>query len=169
MNHHSDRTKLRRLQNRILSRKGFIGCAREYSVALHSRGKAVYVGADRYGQGDITALEGVAALTCTDTYAVALMKDGTLRFEGQDPVRGSLCDLAHVRAVSCSQTHAAALLGNGRVVVSLGCKEAARATAEWPAVIDLVCGRDFTVGLAPDGRILTAGGSARLRYILGTW
>lgn len=169
MNHPSDRTKLRRLQNRILTRKGLVGCAREYSVALHSRGLAVYVGADRYGQGKITALEDIFALTCNDTCTAALMKDGTLRFGGNGPVDAALANLSHVRALSCGPTHAAALLGNGRVVVGYGCREAARDTEEWTSVSDVVCGRDFTVGLTSEGRILTAGGHPRLRYILGTW
>ncbi len=169
MNHPSDRTKLRRLLNRILSRKGLVGCAREYSVALHSRGKAVCVGADRYGQGGITAFEDVAALTCTDTRTAALMKDGTLRFAGGEPVDSALMNLSHVRALSCGPTHAAALLGNGRVVVGITCKDAARATAEWPVIFDVVCGKHLTVGLTPEGTVLAAGGTPRLRYILSTW
>lgn len=169
MNHQSDRTKLRRLQNRILSRKGLVGCAREYSVALHSRGKAVYVGADRYGQGGITAYGDVSALTCTDTRTAALMKDGTLRFAGGESVDSTLANLSHVRALSCGPTHAAALLGNGRVVVGITCKDAARATAEWPVIFDVVCGKHLTVGLTPEGTVLAAGGTPRLRYILSTW
>ncbi len=169
MNHQSDRTKLRRLQNRILARKGLVCCGSEFSAALHSRGKVVYTGADRYGQGKLTAFEGVAALTCADSCAIALMKDGTLRFAGYDPGEFFFQSLSHVRAVSCGSTHAAALLGNGRVMVSGNCKESGRAVSEWPAVLDVVCGRDFTVGLTDQGRVVVAGGSLRLRHALHTW
>lgn len=169
MNHPNDRTKFQRLQNRILARKGLVCCGTEFTAALHSRGRAVFAGADRFGQREITTVEGIYALTCTDTRTAALMKDGTLRFAGEGPVDSALGNLSHVRALSCGPTHAAALLGNGRVVVENTCKESARATDEWPVIFDVVCGKDLTVGLTPEGTILTAGGSPRIRYVLSTW
>lgn len=170
MNQASDRTKLRRLQNRILARKGLVCCGPEFTVALHSRGKAVFTGANRYGQGDVTAYSDVAALACSAAYTVALMKDGTLRLP--TPVDTRLERLAHVRAVSCSATHIAVLLGNGHVAVGCrgnGFKESAADTADWPAVLDVVCGRDFTAGLTPEGRVIVAGGGPRLRYAVSRW
>ena len=170
MNQASDGTKLRRLQNRILARKGLVCCGSEFTVAIHSRGKAVFVGANRYGQGDVTTYEDVAALACAPAYTVALMKDGTLRLP--TPVDIRLERLAHVRAVSCSATHIAALLGNGHVAVGCrgnGFKESAADTAEWPAVLDVVCGRSFTAGLTPEGRVLVAGGGPRLRHAVSRW
>ena len=135
----------------------------------------MFTGANRYGQGDVTAHEGVAALACSPTYTVALMKDGTLRLP---PPRAfyvmdvMLEGLAHIRAVSCSDTHIAALLGNGRVAVGrcgLDYKADAADTAEWPAVLDVVCGRNFTAGLTPEGRVLVAGGGPRFRHAVGNW
>lgn len=167
MNQASDRTKLRRLQNRILARKGLVLCGSEFTAALHSRGKAVYTGASRYGQGDVTAYGDVTALACSDSRAVALMRDGTLRLPA--PVDTRLSDLAHVRAVSCSDTHIAALLGNGRVTVGYCDGSHAADTAEWPAVLDVVCGKGFTAGLTLHGRVLVAGGGPRLRYAVSRW
>lgn len=170
MNHASDRTKLIRLQNRILARKGLVCCGSEFTVAIHSRGKAVFVGANRYGQGDVTAYEEVASLACTSDYTVALMKDGTLRLP--TPTDTRLAELAHIRTVSCSSTHIAALLGNGRVVVGIGGADYqadAVDTSEWPAVLDVVCGKNFVAGLTSEGRVLVAGGSHRLRYAVSRW
>ena len=175
MNHATDRTKLRRLQNRILARKGLVCCGSEYSAALHSCGKAVFTGANRYGQGDVTAHEGAAYLAGSSRIAVALMKDGTLRLptsRADHAVDAKLAGLAHVRAVSCSDTHIAALLGNGRVAVGrcgLGYKAAAADTSEWPAVLDVVCGKGFTAGLSYEGRVTLAGGGPRLRYAVSRW
>ena len=170
MNQVSDRTKLRRLQARILSRKGLVCCGSEYTVALHSRGKAILAGANRYGQGDVISSEGVAFLACASACVVALMEDGTLRLPSSADPR--LTELAHVRSVSCSDTHIAALLGNGRVVVGdngEGGKPYAADVSEWTEVVDVVCGKRFTAGLTPDGRILLAGGTPHFRYTVARW
>ena len=169
MNHPNDRTKLQRLQSRILARKGLVSCGSELTAALHSRGRAVFVGADRFGQKELTAAEGVYALTCADTYAAAILEDGTLRFAGEAPAEDSFRTLSHVRSLACSATHAAALLGNGRVTVSYGGLDHAHTISEWPDVTDVVCGRSFTVGLTSDGRVVSAGGSLRLRHTLAAW
>ena len=172
MNHASDLTKLRRLQNRILARKGLVCCGSEFTAAIHSRGKAVFVGANRYGQGDMTATEEAAYLACASDSAAVLMKDGTLRLLTPRAMDTAVKGLAHVRAVSCSDTHIAALLGNGRVVVGrcgLKSKPAAEDTSEWQDVRDVVCGSGFTAGLTPDGRVLVAGGGPRIRYAVSRW
>ena len=170
MNHVGDRTKLRRLQGRILSRKGLVCCGSEYTAALHSLGKAVFVGANRYGQGDVTACDGLTFLASTSTHIVALMKDGTLRLPTSADPR--LSELAHVRSVSCSETHVAALLGNGSVVVGgneTGGRPYTADTSDWSAVVDVVCGKRFTAGLTPDGRVLLAGGTPRFRHTVHRW
>ena len=170
MNQVSDRTKLRRLQARILSRKGLVCCGSEYTVALHSKGKAILAGANRYGQGDVISRDGVAFLACAASSVVALMEDGTLRLPSSADPR--LAELAHVRSASVSDTHIAALLGNGRVVVGDNGSAGKGHTAdvsEWPDVVDVVCGKRFTVGLTPDGRVLVAGGTPRFRYTVARW
>lgn len=174
MNHASDLTKLRRLQNRILARKGLVCCGSEYTAAIHSREKVVFVGANRYGQRQITSHEGATYVACSSRSAVVLMKDGTLRLptqgDGYSP-DAKLEGLAHVRSVGCSDTHIAALLGNGHVAVG-GCKRsytAASDVSEWPVVRDVVCGKSFTAGLTPDGRVTLAGGGPRLRYRVSSW
>ena len=119
MNRRTDQAvMLTRLQNRILAHKGLIGCGPEFTVALHSRGRAVYAGADRWGQGDCTRWEGVSALACTGDRVLALMQDGTVQVTGKQPVDTAPAELSHVRAVTCCGGLNAALLGNGRVIVS---------------------------------------------------
>ncbi len=171
MNRRTDQAvMLTRLQNRILARKGLVACGPEFTVALHSRGKVVYAGSDRWGQGDCTRWEGVSALACTGDRVVALMRDGTLQVAGKEPMDAALGGLSHIRAVACCGDLTAALLGNGRVLVSGTSRRAfAPDTSEWPAVTDVVCGADFAVGLTPTGRVVVAGGSHRLRHILGMW
>ena len=162
MNQVSDHTKLRRLQARILSRKGLVCCGNEFTTALHNSGRAVFVGANRYGQGDITACEGIVALASAPNCIVALRSDGTLCLPSSADPR--LEDLSHVRAVSCSDGHIAALLGNGRVVVGF-CGTGRRLifadTSEWSDPRDVVCGKSFTAGLTSEGRLLRPGGLHR--------
>ena len=169
MNHASDHTKLRRLQNRILARKGLVCCGPEYTAALHSCGKAVFTGANRYGQGDVTAHEGASYLAGSERMAAVLLKDGTIHLPRTAAV--GVEGLFHVRAVACSDTHMAALLGNGRVVVGGfdGDGKAVADTSEWSAVLDVVCGRSFTAGLTYEGHVVLAGGGPRLRYAVSRW
>ena len=170
MNHVNDRTKLSRLQSRIQSRKGLLCCGHEFTAALHSRGKVVFVGANRYGQGDVTAYEGVTSLACSSDHTVVLLRDGTLRCPSATSSESE--ELAHVRSVSCSNTHIAALLGNGRVVVA-ACETTDNPyvddSSEWPFVIDVVCGETFTAGLTPDGHVLVAGGTPRFHHTVSRW
>ena len=162
--------KLTRLQNRILARKGLVSCGSEFTVALHSRGKVVYAGADRWGQGDCTRWEHVSSVSCTSDRVTALMQDGTLRTAGLIPADASLTELSHVRSVACCRGLTAALLGNGRVVVGGNSRRtAAFDTSEWPTVTDVVCGKDCTLGLTPTGRVVVAGGSHHLRHALEAW
>lgn len=168
MKQQSDQNQLKDLQKRILARKGLICCGPDFSVALHSKGKAVYVGADRFGQSEVTHWENLSHIACSARRIMAVMKDGSIRFTGSDPVYATHSDLFSVRSVSCSSTHTAILLGNGRVTADPwgGVRED---LSEWPTVIDAVCGNGFVAGLTPDGRIVTAGGGKYLRHVLSTW
>ena len=169
MLHPSDRTKLQRLQNRILDRKGLVCCGREFTAALHSRGRAVFVGTDRFGQKGITSSEEIFSLFCAETYTAAVLKDGTLLFAGEAPVDRSFRTLSHARVLSCGNTHAAVLLGNGRVAAGPVSRKHHREIEEWPDVTDVVCGKNMTVGLTPSGRVAVAGGTLRTRHALEKW
>ena len=56
------------LQNQIQARKGLLACAREYTAALHSNGRVVYIGANTFGQQEIMTSEGVSSLACASEY-----------------------------------------------------------------------------------------------------
>ena len=169
MLHPSDRTKLQKLQNRILARKGLVSCGTEFTAALHSRGRAVFVGTDRFGQKGITASDELFGLYCNETYTAAILKDGTLLFAGEAPAEQGFRALSHARVLSCGKNHAAVLLGNGRVVVSHGGWNHCHEIEEWPDVTDVVCGDSFTVGLTSSGRVTVAGGSRLVRHALEKW
>lgn len=169
MNTQTDQTKLKRLQNRIRARKGLIGCGAEFSVALHSSGKPVYVGNDRWGQGEVRLWSGVSSIACGRNFVVAVMQDGTLKTAGRCPVDRIHTDsLSCVRGVVLSDQHMAVLLNNGRTVL-LGDTIGHRSTEDWPAVTDVVCGRGFTAGLSGIGRIAVTGGTHMLRHTLRSW
>ena len=168
MIHKSDHAARVNLRADILARKGIIGCGAEYSVALHSQDKAVYVGADRFGQGEVALWNDVSLLACAPHRIIAVMKDGTLRMAGRTPVYAGFAELSGVRTASCSSTHAAVLLGNGRVVAE-PCRGSGSDTTEWPTVIDVVCGKDFTVGLTKDHFPVMAGGKRLHRHVLSLW
>ena len=170
MNHQKDRTKLRNLQERILSRKGLIGCGTEFSAALHHSGRPTYVGTDRWGQEEARSWTEIVYLICGRDYMAAQASDGTVRIAGAATVDPDFVRmLACVRAISCGGGHLAALLGNGRAVVGGDNSHGQCHTEEWPSVIDVVCGRDFTAGLTADGRVVITGGSRPLRYAVRAW
>ena len=132
------------LQDQIQARKGLLACACEYTVALHSSGRAVYVGANSFGQQEITTPEGVSSLACASEYLLALMEDGTVFAAGSCAAGASLKDLTNVRVIHCSDTHWAALLRNNHVVIGTETGYTQGDSTEWPDVFDLVCGRGFT-------------------------
>lgn len=169
-NHQTDQTKLRRLQQRIRARKGMIGCGDEFSVALHTSGKPVYVGTNRWGQEEARTWSDVMSIFSGQDHIVALMEDGTLRIAGRSPVdRRFVSMLSCARAVSTSSTNIAVLLGNGHTVVGGNNRHGQCRTANWPTVTDVVCGKNFTVGLAPTGQVYMVGGHRLMRYAVRAW
>ena len=117
MNNQTDLTKLKRLQSRILARKGLIGCGDDFSVALHNSGKLVYAGTDRWGQETARAWTDVSGFICGRDHIVSLLTDGTLRLSGRcAELKAFTRQLSCVRVVSFCGQHIAALVSNGRVV-----------------------------------------------------
>ncbi|MBE6652978.1 MAG: hypothetical protein E7610_06145 [Ruminococcaceae bacterium] len=170
MNHQTDLTKLRRLQNSICARKGLIACGTEFSVALHQCGKLAYVGTDRWGQENARAWSEVLAVTCGVDHIVGLMRDGTLRVAGRSPVDLEIMEaFSSARAVSCGSRHMCVLLGNGHAVMAGDNRDGQCNTGNWSSVVDVVCGDDFTAGLTRDGRVLIAGGHYTLRHEAKSW
>ena len=157
------------LQDQIQARKGLLACACEYTVALHSSGRAVYIGANSYGQQEITTSEGVSSLACASKYLLALMEDGTVRVAGNCAASSPLKDLTNVRAIHCSDTHWAALLRNSHVVIGSDTDCTQENGTEWLDVFDLVCGRGFTAGITREGRVIAVGGSRVFRHVLNGW
>ena len=157
------------LQDQIQARKGLLACACEYTVALHSSGRAVYVGANSFGQQEITTPEGVSSLACASEYLLALMEDGTVFAAGSCAAGASLKDLTNVRVIHCSDTHWAALLRNNHVVIGTETGYTQGDSTEWPDVFDLVCGRGFTAGITREGRVIAVGGGRVFRHVLNGW
>ena len=155
MDHRNEQTvKLLQLQNRIQDRKGLVACGRGFSMALHSRNRVLYIGADRFGQGNIAEQGQVISVVCDENRAVGILRDGRLCMYGLSmPTDHLFRGLTHLRAISVCDENMAVLLGNGRVVVSSEDWD----VSEWPSVTDVVCGRDFVAGLSKDGRIVTVG------------
>ncbi len=170
MNHQTDHTKLRRLQNRIRARKGLVGCGEEFSVALHGSGKLAYAGTDRWGQEEARAWSDVMSLACGRDHIVALMEDGTLRVAGRKHAAEEYVGmLSCARTVAVGRDHIAVLLGNGHTVAVGSNRHGQCKTANWPTVTDVICGKNFTAGLTESGQILIVGGSRTLRYTVRSW
>lgn len=170
MNHPNERTKLKLLRERILSRKGLIGCGREFSAALHSGGRLVYVGSDRWGQEGARAFTDVTYLFCGRDQILTVTGDGMLRMSGRSPADAEpVSRLSCARAVSGGTQHVAALLGNGRAVAVGDNGHGQCNVSDWPSVVDVVCGRDFTAGLTTDGQVVITGGLRALRYTVRAW
>lgn len=166
MDHYSEQIhRLSRLQDRIKDRKGLVACGGDYSMALHSHGQVLFTGADRFGQSGLTECSLFGSIHCDKNRAIGLRRDGTLCLCGQATRTDHVFrELSHVRTVTCGGGNTAALLGNGRVVAVLG--DAWADTSEWPTVTDVVCGKDFAVGLTRDGRLVAVGNHRRLLPIL---
>ena len=170
MNHQTDQTKLERLQNRIRARKGLIGCGEKFSVALHSSGKLVYAGTDRWGQEEAREWANVLSFACGAGHIVVLLEDGTLRMAGYMPVdEEALGMLSCVRTVATGQNHVAALLGNGHTVAIGEDRYGQCHTENWPNMTDVVCGLRFTAGLTASGHVYVTGGSRMLRHTVRSW
>lgn len=170
MNHQPEYAKITRLQNRISARKGLIGCGEEFSAALHNSGKLVYVGTDRWGQKEAREWSNILYLTCGRDHIITLMEDGTLRMAGRGHVsEEQLGMISCARTVSTGGTHVAVLLGNGHTVAIGNNRHGQCKTANWPAVTDVVCGRNFTLGLTESGQVLISGGTGSLRYTVRAW
>ena len=170
MDHHDKTVKLRRLQQSIRARKGIIGCGSEFSTAISHNGRVLYTGADRFGQGDACDWSGVMALAARSDAIVGLMEDGTLRTAGRRTADLAFAaTVSGVRRVEMGRAHLAVLLGNGRVLVGGNTENGCGRTEDWPPVTDIACGRNYTVGLTVDGRVLVAGGSHALRQAVRGW
>ncbi|MBQ9152160.1 MAG: hypothetical protein IJX72_07905, partial [Clostridia bacterium] len=170
MNHQTDQTKLRRLQNRIRARKGLIGCGDEFTVALHSCGKLVYVGTDRWGQEEARTWTEVASFACGRDHIVALLEDGSVRMAGRCSALKPWTDqLSCILTVASGRQHVAVLLSNGRVMAKGKRRHGQCLTEDWPAVTDVVCGKTFTAGLTASGQVVISGGSAPLRHTVRSW
>lgn len=170
MNNQTDLTKLIRLQNRIRARKGLIGCGDEFSVALHTCGKLMYVGTNRRGQEEARTWTGVSGFVSGGNRIAALLEDGTLRLAGDcSELQAWARQLSCVRVVSHGGRHMAALVSNGRVVVKGDDRYGQCRTEEWLSVTDVVCGRSFTAGLTAAGQIVIAGGSRTMRHTVRAW
>ncbi len=170
MNHQTDLTKLRRLQNRIRARKGLVGCGEEFSVALHRSGRLLYAGTDRWGQEQARGWTNIMLVACGKDHIVSLTEDGILQVAGRcqvDP--GFLAQQSCVRSVAVGERNVAVLQGNGCVLVGGDNESGQCRTDDWPAVTDVICGKNYTVGLTAAGSLVVAGGSRPFRYFLRGW
>lgn len=156
----------------ILSRKGVIGCGKDYTASLSPDGGVIFRGADRQGQAQAAAWSSVVYLACGPDYLLGLSADGCVQFAGADLPGGLLAsgaaDLVSARALSCGPRHAAALLGGGQVVCIGDTSGGRCATESWRGIVDVVCGKDFTVGLTQAGDVVCAGSYTRSRR-LSSW
>ena len=170
MNHQNDLTKLRKLQNRIRARKGLIGCGEEFSAALHRSGRVPYAGTDRWGQEQARSWTDILFLACGRDQIVSLSESGTLLAAGRCRVDPAFLEQQScVRSVAVGERNVAILRGNGRVLVGGDNGSGQCRTGNWPAVTDVVCGRNYTVGLTAAGNLVVAGGSRPFRYFLRGW
>ncbi len=171
MNHPSEKTvRLLRLQESIRNRKGLIACGSGCTLIRHHSGRILFVGADRFGQGEVQRLTRVSSIASGGRYCVALHEDGTLSMAGASPVaRTEIESLASVRRVACGAFHVAVLLENGCVLTGGAHPLGAGETTRWQRMTDVVCGRGWTAGVDEYGQVLLADGSRRMREALHSW
>lgn len=160
------------LRDCILSRKGIVGCGKDYTAALSPDGGLLFTGASRCGQEGAAAWQSLLYVACGPDYLLGMTRDGSVHMCGHDLDDGSLRVGAEawvcVRALSCGARHAAALLTN-RQVSCVGDSSGGRcATEGWRDIVDVVCGNHFTVGLNERGDVLVAG-DHRLAHRLSHW
>ncbi|MBQ9161753.1 MAG: hypothetical protein IJX74_00615 [Clostridia bacterium] len=158
------------LQERVLSRKGIIGCSNGYTVARYENGKIFYAGENRWGQEECTGWTDVISISVAHEYVLGLLSDGTVRAAGYDS-HGQLqiSRFSCARSVSAGRYHSAAIIQNGRVVCAGDNSHGQCDTSEWEDVCDVVCGNDFTLGLTQNGKVLYAGGSRAMRARFSRW
>lgn len=158
------------LQERVLSRKGILGCAGGYTVGLYENGKVFYTGENRWGQEACAKWTDVACISVAPEYVLGLLSDGTVRAAGYDShgqLRISAWSCA--RGISAGVSHAAAIIRNGHVVCAGDNSYGQCNTSEWEDVCDVVCGKTFTLGLLSDGHVLCASNNRGLRATVARW
>lgn len=158
------------LQERVLSRKGIVGCAKGYTVARCDDGGLLYAGENRWGQEECVAWTDVTSVAVAPDYVLGLLSDGTIRAAGANThgqlyISGWSC----AQSVSAGRSHAAAIIQNGRVVCAGDNSHGQCDTALWTDVCDVVCADGFTLGLMANGRVCYAGDSRAMRARFSSW
>lgn len=158
------------LQERVLSRKGIIGCAKGYTVGLCENGKLFYTGENRWGQEECVEWSDVVSISAAPEYVLGLLSDGTVRAAGYD-THGQLriSTWSCARSVYAGINHSAAIIRNGHVVCAGDNSHGQCNTSEWEDVCDVVCGKYFTLGLKADGEVLCATNSRVMRAAVSRW
>lgn len=162
--------KIALLQERVLSRKGIVGCCVGYTVARTEGGKLLYAGENRWGQEDCADWSDVISISVAPEYVLGLLSDGTIRaagsnFYGQTYLSGWSC----AQGVSAGHRHAAAIIQNGRVVCAGDNSHGQCNTSSWTDIFDVVCANTFTLGLMANGKVCYAGDSRAQRARFGAW
>lgn len=161
---------LQRFQENILARKGLVSCGDGFTVALHTCGRPLYAGTNRLGQASDTSARELISLCAKGGSVLALRENGTVYSIGRSGAEVSFLEgIASARLVDGTEHYVVVLLANGKLLVGGDAPHASREIAEWPTVLDVACGKDFIAGLTADGRVILAGGSRMMRYIVSTW
>ncbi len=171
MNASTDRhVMLRRFQQTIRARKGILAAGDGFTVALHMSGRLLYSGSNRRGQAPDETVSDILALHAEGDSVLALHSDGTVYSAGRSDEEAAFAGrLSCIRVLSLGAHHMAALPGNGHACIGGKMHRGSEEISDWPVVVDVACGRDFTAGLLEDGRVLIACSSRLMKHTVSNW
>ncbi len=129
-----------------------------HTVGLKSDGTAIAVGANEYGDCDVSDWNYITDVSVGDLHSVGLKSDGTVVVVGYNEY--GQCNISNwkdIVAISAGSYHTVGLKSDG-TVVAIGNNENGQCDiSAWKDIIAVSAGYSHTVGLKSDGTVVAVG------------
>ena len=142
----------------------------DHTVGLKSDGTVVAVGANFYGQCDVSSWTGIAQVAAGCHHTVGLKSDGTLVAVGVNS--DGQCDVSSwtgIVQVAAGYYHTVGLKSDG-TVVTVGANNYRQGNvSSWSGIVQVAAGYYHTVGLKSDGTVVAAGAISYGQGNVSSW
>ena len=132
--------------------------SRDHKIGLLSDGTVIAVGANAYGECDVSDWRDIVAICAGDGFSIGLKSDGTVLATGNN--NDNQCDVdgwKDIIAISASGYHVVGLKSDGTVVATGNNRYHQCDVQNWENIVAIAAGFTHTVGLGADGRVVAIG------------